>query len=89
MKDFRVNAFNSSFQKKKQEYIQEIDRQKRELSNTERRHQEIISSMERKFIQEKVRLQRDVDVKLADLAISAHDVNLKYLIEIGSSRKCV
>jgi hypothetical protein len=52
--------------------LQEIERLKQELTNTESRHKEIIVEMEKKFIEEKIRLQRDADSKITDLAGEAH-----------------
>lgn len=60
------------FRKKRHELLKELENQKLELEDTERRHKEIVQRMERKFFEEKIRLQKDANRKIAELATKAH-----------------
>lgn len=64
--------------------LKELENQKLELEDTERRHKEIVQRMERKFFEEKIRLQKDANRKIAELATKAHKVGVCEM-ESGSS----
>lgn len=87
MKDFKVLLLHlptfpiSPRQKKKYEMLQEIERLKQELVSTEARHKEIIASIEKKFIEEKIRLQHDADSKISALAGDAHNTAVSNIKE--------
>ena len=51
------NEFNviKDFRKKRHELLKDLESQKQELSDTEKRHKEIVARMERKFFEEKIR----------------------------------
>ncbi|KAJ3164943.1 hypothetical protein HDU88_004924 [Geranomyces variabilis] len=60
------------FRKKRHDLIKELDAQKQLMSDTERRHVETVARMERKFFEEKIRLQKEVNRKISELATKAH-----------------
>ncbi|KAJ3174982.1 hypothetical protein HDU87_006516 [Geranomyces variabilis] len=60
------------FRKKRHDLIKELEAQKQLMSDTERRHIETVARMERKFFEEKIRLQKEVNRKISELATKAH-----------------
>ncbi|OAJ36251.1 hypothetical protein BDEG_20444 [Batrachochytrium dendrobatidis JEL423] len=60
------------FRKKRMDLMQNLDEQKHELDDTEKRHKEIIIRLERKFFEEKIRLQKEASRKISELATKAH-----------------
>ncbi|KAJ3163051.1 hypothetical protein HDU86_002220 [Geranomyces michiganensis] len=60
------------FRKKRHDLIKELDAQKQLMTDTERRHVETVARMERKFFEEKIRLQKEVNRKISELATKAH-----------------
>ncbi|KAJ3400609.1 hypothetical protein HDV05_001009, partial [Chytridiales sp. JEL 0842] len=60
------------FRKKRNDLLKELDYQKQELADTEIQHKETIARMERKFFEEKIRLQKEANRKIAELATKAH-----------------
>ncbi|KAJ3091673.1 hypothetical protein HK102_013861 [Quaeritorhiza haematococci] len=60
------------FRKKRHELLKELEYHKLELADTERRHKEIVAKMEKKFFEEKIRLQKDANRRIAELATKAH-----------------
>ncbi|KAJ3224222.1 hypothetical protein HK099_000083 [Clydaea vesicula] len=60
------------FRKKRHELLKDLESQKLELQDTEKRHKEIVAKMERKFFEEKIRLQKDANRKISELATKAH-----------------
>ena len=60
--------------------MKELEHQKIELAETDKRHQETISKLERKFFEDKIRLQKEANRKISELAAKAHQeavVNLE------------
>ncbi len=75
IKDFRVNHWILIVsQKKRHELLKELENQKLELTETDKRHQETISKLERKFFEDKIRLQKEANRKISELAANAHKV---------------
>ncbi|KAJ3392087.1 hypothetical protein HDU84_004796 [Entophlyctis sp. JEL0112] len=79
IKDFRVAFvslkalfFNNPHQKKRQDMLKDLEYQKEELADTQRQHKETVTRMERKFFEEKIRLQKDANRKISELAAKAH-----------------
>ncbi|TPX62313.1 hypothetical protein PhCBS80983_g00426 [Powellomyces hirtus] len=60
------------FRKKRHDLIKELEAQKQLMADTERRHSETVARMERKFFEEKIRLQKEVNRKISELATKAH-----------------
>ncbi|KAI8819478.1 uncharacterized protein EV422DRAFT_534892 [Fimicolochytrium jonesii] len=60
------------FRKKRHDLIKELEQQKILLTDTERRHGETVARMERKFFEEKIRLQKEANRKISELATKAH-----------------
>jgi hypothetical protein len=54
--------------------MQELEYQKQELIETEKRHKEILAKLEKKFFEEKLRLQNEANRKIGELAAKAHKV---------------
>lgn len=54
--------------------MKELENQKLELVETDKRHQETISKLERKFFEDKIRLQKEANRKISELAANAHRV---------------
>ncbi|KAL2916636.1 hypothetical protein HK105_203748 [Polyrhizophydium stewartii] len=68
------------FRRKRQDLMRDLEQQKHELSDTEKRHKDIITRLERKFFEEKIRLQKEANRKISELATKAHKeavLNLK------------
>lgn len=65
-------AVIKDFRKKRHELVKELEYQKNELEETERRHKETVARMEKKFFEEKIRLQKEVNRKISELATKAH-----------------
>ena len=60
--------------------VQELEASKQELVDTEKRHKEILARLEKKFFEEKLRLQKEANRKIGELAAKAHKeavLNLK------------
>ncbi|KAG5455359.1 MAG: hypothetical protein BJ554DRAFT_5247 [Olpidium bornovanus] len=68
MKDFRL---------KRDELVKELEQLKTEIHENDRRHTEQITKMERRFFEEKVRLQKDANKKIQELAAKAHKVSTR------------
>jgi rubrerythrin len=47
---------------------------KKELADTEQQHKDTVMRMERKFFEEKIRLQKEANRKISELASKAHKV---------------
>ncbi|KAH6580580.1 hypothetical protein BASA50_002772 [Batrachochytrium salamandrivorans] len=60
------------FRKKRTEMLRDLDEQKAELIDTEKRHKDIITRIERKFFEEKIRLQKEANRNISELATKAH-----------------
>lgn len=60
------------FRKKRQDLLKELDYLKQELGDTERQHKDTVMRMERKFFEEKIRLQKEANRKISELASKAH-----------------
>ncbi|KAI9327763.1 hypothetical protein BDR26DRAFT_78217 [Obelidium mucronatum] len=52
--------------------LKELEYQKDELADTQRQHKETVTRMERKFFEEKIRLQKEANRKISELASKAH-----------------
>lgn len=52
--------------------MKELEHQKLELMETDRRHQDTIARLERKFFEDKIRLQKEANRKISELAAKAH-----------------
>ncbi|KAJ3224793.1 hypothetical protein HDU81_008346 [Chytriomyces hyalinus] len=65
-------AVIKDFRKKRQDMLKELEYQKDELADTQRQHKETITRMERKFFEEKIRLQKEANRKISELAAKAH-----------------
>lgn len=52
--------------------MQELSDSKQELVDTEKRHRDIVTRMEKKFFEEKIRLQKEANSKIGELAAKAH-----------------
>ena len=52
--------------------LKDLEIQKAEVLDLERRHKESITRMEKKFFEEKLRLQRDANRKITELTLQAH-----------------
>ena len=73
------------FRKKRQEMIKDLEIQKAEVLDLERRHKESITRMEKKFFEEKIRLQKDANRKISELAMRAHKEAVANLDETTKS----
>ncbi|KAJ3260990.1 hypothetical protein HK103_006945 [Boothiomyces macroporosus] len=60
------------FRRKRHDLLKELEDAKAELVDTEKRHQEIITRLEKKFFEEKIRLQKEANEKISELATKAH-----------------
>ncbi|KAJ3268505.1 hypothetical protein HDU76_011413, partial [Blyttiomyces sp. JEL0837] len=73
-------AVIKDFRKKRQDLLKELEDLKQQLIDTEAAHKDTIARMERKFFEEKIRLQKDANRKISELASKAHKeavMNLK------------
>lgn len=52
--------------------MQELENAKTELVDTEKRHRDVITRLEKKFFEEKIRLQKEANRKIGELAAKAH-----------------
>lgn len=52
--------------------LQELENAKTELVDTEKRHRDVITRLEKKFFEEKIRLQKEANRKIGELAAKAH-----------------
>ena len=57
--------------------MKELETQKLELIDVEKRHKEVVSRIEKRFFEEKIRLQKDANRKISELANKAHQVKYK------------
>lgn len=57
--------------------MKELEQLKTEIHENDRRHTEQITKMERRFFEEKVRLQKDANRKIQELAAKAHKVSTR------------
>lgn len=64
------------FRRKRQDLMKALDDSKLELEDTEKRHREVITRLEKKFFSEKIRLQKEANQKIGDLASQAHKVRI-------------
>ncbi|KAJ3037794.1 hypothetical protein HDV00_001295 [Rhizophlyctis rosea] len=69
------------FRRKRHDLLKQLDTLKLELTDTERRHKDIVARMERKFFEEKIRLQKEANRKISELATKAHREALQTLTE--------
>lgn len=60
------------FRKKRAEMQQQLDLVQGSLEEAERDHEKAISGMEYKFFEEKLRLQKEANRRIAELAGKAH-----------------
>ena len=60
------------FRKKRAEMQQQLDQLQASLDEAEHDHKHTLSTMEEKFFEEKVRLQKEANRRIADLAEKAH-----------------
>ncbi|RKO99976.1 hypothetical protein CXG81DRAFT_20011 [Caulochytrium protostelioides] len=72
-------AVIKDFRRKRMELIKELDVQKAELVETDRRHKETVVSLERKFFEEKVRLTKEANARIEELATVAQREALQTL----------
>jgi vacuolar-type H+-ATPase subunit H len=56
--------------------FKELEVQKQEVQEMDRRYKETLMKMEKKFLEEKIRLQREANRKISDLASKAHKVKM-------------
>jgi hypothetical protein len=61
--------------------IQELDDQKLELIEAEQRHKEVINRLEKRFFDDKLRLQKEANRKIGELAAKAHNEAISNLKE--------
>lgn len=61
------------FRKRRGEMQQQLDQLQATLEETEKEHEKTLSAMEYKFFEEKLRLQREANRRIAELAGKAHD----------------
>jgi hypothetical protein len=54
--------------------VKEVEMLKTSALEAENHHRDIIQRMEKKFLEEKLRLQRDANKKISELAGKAHKV---------------
>ena len=73
IKDFRVKSLALTLQKKRHELMKELEHLKLELADTDKRHQDTITRLERKFFEDKIRLQKEANRKISELAAKAHE----------------
>ncbi|KAJ3052855.1 hypothetical protein HK097_005516, partial [Rhizophlyctis rosea] len=69
------------FRRKRHDLLKQLDTLKIELSDAERRHKDTVTRMERKFFEEKIRLQKEANRKISELATKAHREALQTLSE--------
>lgn len=60
------------FRKKRTQMQKELDQIKGAMGEMGRKHKDTISRMERKFFEEKVRLQKEANIKITELVTKAH-----------------
>ncbi|KAJ3074238.1 hypothetical protein HDU98_011806 [Podochytrium sp. JEL0797] len=65
-------AVIKDFRKKRQDMLKDLEYQKEELADTQRQHKDTVTRMERKFFEEKIRLQKEANRKISELASKAH-----------------
>eukprot|EP01137_Pigoraptor_chileana_P017606 Opistho-2@75922 len=69
------------FRKKRTAMQKELDRIKSQMGDVGRKHADTISRMEHKFFEEKVRLQKEANKKISELAEKAHEEAVSNLDE--------
>lgn len=52
--------------------MQELEDSKNDHIETERRHRDVVTRLEKKFFEEKIRLQKEANTKIDELATKAH-----------------
>ena len=62
--------------------MKDLEHQKLELLETDRRHQDHINKLERKFFEDKIRLQKEANRKISELAANAHRVFVVYHLKM-------
>ncbi|KAL6588806.1 hypothetical protein U3516DRAFT_574446 [Neocallimastix sp. 'constans'] len=65
------------FRRKRRELMQELERKNNDMIEIEKSNKDKIERLEKKFFEEKVRLQKETNKKLAELASKAHKVKKK------------
>ncbi|TPX30840.1 hypothetical protein SmJEL517_g05684 [Synchytrium microbalum] len=60
------------FRRKRHELLAELDKSREDLVIIEARHADAMSRLERRFFEDKVRIQREANRKISDLAAQAH-----------------
>lgn len=73
------------FRRKRAQMQKELDDIKDDLFEAEKDHKETLSTMERKFLEEKIRLQDEASKKISDLAERAHAEAISNLDETTKS----
>jgi len=73
------------FRRKRAQMQKELDDIKDSLFEAEKDHKETLSTMERKFLEEKMRLQEEASKKISDLAERAHSEAISNLDETTKS----
>ena len=69
------------FRKKRQALFRELETQRQEVQDMDRRYKETLIQMEKKFLEEKIRLQREANRKISELAAKAHKEAISNLTE--------
>jgi DNA repair exonuclease SbcCD ATPase subunit len=65
-------AVIKDFRRKRNDLMKELEDAKAELADTEKRHKDVVTRLEKKFFNEKIRLQNEANQKIGDLATQAH-----------------
>lgn len=60
------------FKKKRYEITRDLENQKTEMRELESRHKETFTRMEHRFFEEKLRLQKEANARISELALKAH-----------------
>ena len=58
---------------------QQLEQLQQSLEDAEQEHKKTISELEYKFFEEKIRLQKEANRRIADLAGKAHDEAVRYM----------
>ena len=67
------------FRKRRTEMQQQLDQLQISLDDAEHDHKTMLSTMEHKFFEEKIRLQKEANRRIADLAENAHSEAVRYV----------
>ncbi|XP_053572280.1 basal body-orientation factor 1 [Bombina bombina] len=73
------------FRRRKMELEKELDEVKENLRRTNKEHTDALSSAERRFLEEKQRLEKEAEKKIMMLAQRAHNEAVMQLDEVGRS----